>query len=193
MTDPTEQHGDEREVKSGADGDVVIPREDLQVIVDGLKVMPDALNKMADSVGSLADNINRSPSKSYMTTILVIAVLFLGLVLGGGLYRQGEQIKDLQEAQAVGATRGIETNKLVKKIEDCIDVIESEVDGDTKGECAQQLEKYLVEAFTLFRQDIKCESQVTFIHFIQANPDLGVAVPPVEPSCQSYLDNRVGG
>lgn len=165
-------------------GTVKIDRSDVEVIMEGLKEMPAAMTLMATSIQTLADNTNKAPTRSYTALILLISTIFNVAIIGGALL----VIRDTQNASTV---RGQDTNKVVKKVADCLDILDSEADGTPQGECAKLLIGALGNTVAEIRVELRCSGEKNFRDFVVANSDPErVTVPPLSLSCQAYFKDN---
>lgn len=162
---------------------VEIARSDIEVILEGLREMPNAVTQMAESIKVLADNTNRTPSRAYTVVIVTAAILVNLLVLGGALYV-------IRSAQNEGTKRGKDTNEVVKKVQDCIDILPESEDGTPQGVCAGAIISATGQVVADIRKDIRCESQVTIRDFVIQNPEFQVNPPTISPECEEYARTR---
>lgn len=175
MSDLPPEQGEATDPHSGKT--VRIDRQDIDVILEGLKEMPHAMTQMAAAVEQLANNTNRAPTRSY-TAMLVIGVAVINLLA------VGVALSIIRSDQVTNAAKASETNRLVKRVDDCLDIEGKGVDGDPVGDCAVRLLSGVAEAVEGIKLDLRCESQTTLREFIQSNPSFGIEVPPISDECK---------
>jgi hypothetical protein len=155
---------------------VGVAPEDMSAIIVGLREMPIAIKQMANAVEHMAETAKKSPTKLGSAVVAVLCALVV-------VVPTMAVILNIQDYQR-------ENRMLLEASYDCLYYTD---DGEPAGECAQRTAASL-EAFAFqLREEVRCQSEVSFFLFLSQNPELGVRPAPLSQSCLDFIRENEEG
>lgn len=164
-------------------------RMENEELRDLIRRQGDQIDRLVQGIDKLAFGLDRRPTL-LKTVVVVAAIVLLGQAATVWYIRDSNSstkgiVEEIREQQVVGRQHTLSNQEILAQIDDCLDTLPQEVDGDPIGACAQRSAQQFADAVAAVTLQITC-SQYSFLSVVVAlNPELDIQLPALDPRCET--------